>query len=607
MTVFDISVLKQRLDAHRGNPLILNLWEQLDAAGNDIDQILQIYAEAVPLLEAAIWADEINEGVTAQHQQMFQEMERLIAQRGEDDRHEIVIVIPVADRPRHLSNCLGSLLMLCRSFHYGGSTDGRFGKVSVIVADDSKEPGNTHRHRIIADHFDRMGLPTEYFGLDEQLGLLAKLPAELRLRLTRLIGDVLQPPFYHKGASIMRNIAYLKLNSLAKEKSKALFYFIDSDQEFQVTVPAADGDRNRYAVNYLYHLDRIFTNRDIGILTGKVVGDPPVSPSVMAGNFLEDVIAFLSQTAELDPRQDCRFHDNYQQTADDAAYHDMADLFGFKPTSGHFHYRCPLRTEHNHIDSFCHFADRLDHFFDGGHPTRKTYYEHLEVNSSVKLARTVYTGNYIFRPEALMYFIPFATLKLRMAGPTLGRIIQSEIEQRFVSANLPMLHKRTMEQTGESEFRPGIDREFNQVDLSGEFERQFFGDVMLFSIVRLTEIGFPNWTPGKQEIADTVKATEQQIYKKYMEKQRLITDRLNQLKKLFEQGSQWWHKMPELNRANHQIRNFIRNIEHNFGSDAQAYRLIDSKGYKEKRLQQIADAIAEFKDDRAAWNEALKQ
>ena len=65
----------------------------------------------------------------------------------------------------------------------------------------------------------------------------------------------------------------------------------------------------------------------------------------------------------------------------------------------------------------------------------------------------------LLTPATLRSFIPFAGLQLRIAGPVLGRLVQAGSGPAFASANLPLLHKRTEEQTGQSEFRPGIDRE----------------------------------------------------------------------------------------------------------------------------------------------------
>ena len=98
-----------------------------------------------------------------------------------------------------------------------------------------------------------------------------------------------------------------------------------------------------------------------------------------------------------------------------------------------------------------------------------TPYRHVDVQASLTPARTVYTGNYVLSPGALKYFIPFAGLQLRMAGPVLGRLIQTSSGEAFVSANLPLLHRRTVEEKGGAEFRPGVNRSTPLVDLSGEF------------------------------------------------------------------------------------------------------------------------------------------
>ncbi len=334
----------------------------------------------------------------------------------DDEYYNFVVVIPVADRPRHLESCLDSLLELCRRFNYGGFDGGCYRKISVVIADDSKEPANIESHQTIVDQFNRRGLRSHYFGQSEQLQQTSRLKRNLQSAADRIIGNTDPAAYYHKGASMMRNITYLKLREWDRGSDDTLFYFIDSDQEFKVKMETPEGDRDRYAVNYFHSLNRIFRDTGAGILTGKVVGDPPVSPSVMTANFLEDVTAFLEQISAIDTSTPCSFHQKNLPATNDAAYHDMADLFGFKQTATPFRYRCTLRGEHNHLDCFNHFASKLNRFFDGEHPTRKSYYSDDDLLAGIQSARTIYTGNYIFKPEYLDYFIPFAALKLRMAG-----------------------------------------------------------------------------------------------------------------------------------------------------------------------------------------------
>jgi hypothetical protein len=325
----------------------------------------------------------------------------------------------------------------------------------------------------------------------------------------------------------------------------------------------------------------------------------------MAGTFLDDIITFLHRMAATKPDLPCQFHNQSQQKEYDAAYHDMADLFGFKPVSEAYHYRCGLGGEHNHAKCFADFSCKLKQFFYGEHPTRKSYFNHEEPVSDIKPARTIYTGNYLFNADGLKYFIPFARLKLRMAGPVLGRIIKSECNDHFVSANLPMLHNRTVEDTGKSEFRSGINSEHNKVDLSGEFERQFFGDVMLFSMEKLTAMGYPDKSVPEQQIIQTLESTEQDIRQQYAAKQVQIQEKLQLMKSIFLDSNNWWNTANGMEPAIMNFMAFINNIEQNFGDASHCYELIDSDVNRNKRFKQMLEAIIEYPANREAWKSIL--
>lgn len=571
----------------------------------NIDELIDAWLSRIRDIEKALWADEPGASLLDSYHAAFQQMEQLIALKGHDDRHNFVIVIPVADRPQHLKSCLDSLLHLCRSFGYGGFSNHRYQKVSVIIADDSMDADNITRNKAIADDCQAQGIATRYFGLSEQLDQMESLTEAAKKALSRILGDTNREAFYHKGPSITRNIAYLKLSEMRCGAEKTLFYFIDSDQEFQVKVSTAVGDRILYATNYFYCLDRIFSSTDATILTGKVVGDPPVSPSVMAGNFLEDVICFLHQIAACDPSRPCQFHNARQHDDDEAFYHDMAALFGFKPTQEPVQYHCSIAGVHDNSRCFSHFSSKLNRFFYGAHPTRKTYYRHEDIMASVRPARTIYTGNYVFKPEGLKHFIPFATLKLRMAGPVLGRLIQSEIGDGFVSANLPMLHKRTVRATGQSEFRPGIAADITTIDLSGEFERQFYGDVMLFTVEKLSAMGYPRLSLSHEAIVEALESTHETLRQQYNEKRLVIREKLDFLKALIHGQKNWWNPSPAHAEAVSNFRAFMDNIEHNFGDNSPCYDLINSCSNKAKRHAGMVEAIARYAEDGKAWGELL--
>ena len=199
-----------------------------------------------------------------------------------------------------------------------------------------------------------------------------------------------------------------------------------------------------------------------------------------------------------------------------------------------------LHGPHDHAACLTGFAQRLNHFFDGEHPTRATPYRHMDVAASMTPARTVYTGNYVLSPAALRYFIPFAGLQLRMAGPVLGRLIQASSGDAFVSANLPLLHRRTVAEKGGSEFRPGVDRSAALVDLSGEFERQFFGDVMLFTVIELVARGYPEQLPARSDLRAQLLATEASMRAHYAELRQRVSTRLDALEVVLSDPGCWW-------------------------------------------------------------------
>ncbi|MCB1737757.1 MAG: hypothetical protein KDI42_06505, partial [Gammaproteobacteria bacterium] len=504
----------------------------------------------LPTLEAQLWRDGATPAAIAAYRDAL----------PETARHDFIVVIPVADRPGHLRSMLDSLLAQCRLFKYGGVEAGRFRKVRALIADDSAQTDNIIANQALAEEFTALGLGTEYFGAVEQQRCLAALPDREALR--NVLGAGADHP--HKGASVSRNLAYLRLAELATPNQ--LFFFADSDQQFRVRIPDAGRGRDVDGISYFHTLDRIFASGEVDILTGKVVGDPPVSPAVMVGNFLDDVLLFLNELQTLAASAPCRFHGESARQANDAAYHDMADLFGFKRAQA-FRYRCTLHGAHDHRDCLAGFAAHLDRFFDGEHPTRLSHFEYSGPLTTTASARTVYTGNYVFNPAGLEYFIPFATLKLRMAGPVLGRLIKARLGARFVSANLPLLHTRTTQSTGQAEFRPGVDRIRTEVDLSGEFERQFWGDVMLFTIERLIADGYPDADLEAAVIPTTIDAVIGEMQARYNRRQQATMARLAQIRIVFAGLPDEWR---DNRAAQRQFGNFIANIEANFSAPIDA-------------------------------------
>ncbi|MFV2004608.1 MAG: hypothetical protein ACC650_05340 [Gammaproteobacteria bacterium] len=602
-------------DACIKNPDIENIIKQLSKSTDDkaITRVISLFKKTLNQLEQDIWEGVPVEETIEQYQNTFKTLEKLYPLKSSDKRYAFKIVIPVADRPQHLKQCLNSLLTLCRNYEYGGIKNKQFCKVSVLIADDSRQKNNIESHKDYCTEFTNSGLKTEYFGLDEQLRLISNLSTADH-SLASIVSDVKTikdtAEFSHKGASIMRNITYLKLqHDFLKNTSteNTLIYFIDSDQEFCIN--SSQSDKKYYAINYFHYLNEIFNAQKITVLTGKVVGDPPVSPSVMAGNFQQDVQNFLNTIADMAPGSTCQFHQHQNDSKDDAAYHDMADLFGFSQQGRKFKYHCTLQDKHNNADCFNEFSKKLGHFFFGEHPTRKTFFNFDSGFSETVPARTVYTGNYVIKPEALTHFIPFATLKLRMAGPVLGRILKAEIPHQFVSANLPMLHNRTVLSMGQSEFRSGVDTKKENIDLGNEFIRQFYGDVMLFTVEQITDAGFPQKPLAKNTIQTVLNQTYQNIKTTYIEKHNTILELRSAIHQQLSDKKSWWNSplenMSEIDSSLSNFNAFLDNIHSNFSEDSNAYQQITVSTNAKKYLDEILNAILSYNDDMKIWKKTL--
>ena len=603
-------ILDQYLNQYSKNNQLQTIKNRLQSSQpDDIEKLITYYNSAIPIIEELIWKSEITDSELANYQSLFHEYEQHIQNNPiADSRYHFIIAIPVADRPQHLEACLNSILSLCDKYSYGGFTDGCYQKIQVLIADDSKQAENIKINQKLAQTFSHKGLTVIYFGQQEQRHIICQLKSSDTENIT---GNFTAENFYHKGASITRNITYLKLQQLQNNNEQTLYYFIDSDQEFQVNIATNEGGgpgyKEYYALNYFYYLNKLFTDKKISMLSGKVVGDPPVSPAVMAGTFLDDLILFIQRISRFEPDQACDFHNAGTSRMGDAAYHDMAELFGFKGNIDAYDYHCPLTHSHNNTECFSHFSSRLSQFFDGEHPTRKSFYEYKNTLDDIQSARTVYTGNYIFKPENLKYFIPFAKLKLRMAGPVLGRIIKAELGEQFISANLPMLHKRTLESTGQSEFRPGVEHKQKRIDLSGEFKRQFFGDVMLFSIIDICKTESPVKQPDTETLCRIIDKNILSMQENYALKHREIMNKLETFKDILNNSAHWLNNKKETELTKNNFMNFINNIEFNFGQNAKIYAIINSEETIEKYRTSISEAILNYSKDRSVWESILSK
>ncbi|MFK5985322.1 MAG: hypothetical protein QM479_07830 [Pseudomonadota bacterium] len=575
---------------------------------NDQASLLCLYDQTYPIVENFLWEADNFDKVLEIYQSLFREQELILSQSAIDNRYDFILSITIADRPKHLNTCLESIFQLCKQYAYGGKNNGFYSKITVVIVEDSKEQIHIQEDIKLAEQYCKKGLKVHHYGQLEQYQLMLEIPTELRQQVSSIIGDPARENFYLKGQAITRNLSYLKALQLSKQKQSQpmLYFFVDSDQLFQVNLPAQDGDRAVCALNYFYYINRIFNENNIAMLTGKLVGDPPVSPSVMAVNFMDDVIAFLQQLSDYKSLQECQFHPQSRVKPSDAAYHDMAQLFGFEGHKQSYDYCCPLNSEHDHIACLKSFADRINYFFFGEHLTRKTYFSYSAPLTDIQPARTIYPGNYITTLDGLKYIIAFGKLRLRMSGPTSGRLIQAEIQEKFACSNLPMLHTRTLQTHFKDEFRPGVEDNIENIDLSDEFERQFFGDLMLFSVASLSKEGLASEDFNQQILSKTFKIVEQELLDLYENKHQNVKLKCQQLSGLVNKQQHWWNKDKVAAPSVCQLQQFIKNIQFNFGEHSTAYQQILSPQHRQKRVDSMIEALLNYHRDRSAWDQMLQ-
>lgn len=505
---------------------------------------------------------------------------------------DFLIVIPVADRPRQLQRCLHSLAALCRI-----QADGR--RVEVLVLEDSLALEHRSAHQGLCQQFSQDALLCHYLDLDGQYVLRQALAD--RPELDTLLGDAPWPWAGHKGASLTRNLGYLRLMQMLPDFNAPLIWFVDSDQEFAVVQQGPHGVQGqRLQLPYFDELERLFADPQLQIVTGKVVGDPPVSPAVMAGTCLQDLKAFVADLACCVPEDDCSFHGREVRNATDAAYHDMADLFGFAGQIQPFGYECPVQGLHDHGACLDAATASLAAFFDGVHPSRRSWYQPDAGALSVQPARTLYTGNYVMDARGLEHCIPFASLGLRMAGPTLGRLLRARLGPGFASANLPLLHRRALEQEAKAECRPGVSWQSTEVDLSGEFQRQILGDLMLFTVEHLVGQGYPDQVPNAKQLDARLESVIEDMQTKYSSQAAANLAQVAALRVAWRGPGVWWQTLAG-DDIHQRMESFLSNLERTFASHTGLFQ------HRDLWRAQLRVALLDYPGAQRAWRRLVGQ
>jgi len=145
-----------------------------------------------------------------------------------------------------------------------------------------------------------------------------------------------------------------------------------------------------------------------------------------------------------------------------------------------------------------------------------------------------------------------------------------------------------------------------RVDVSNEFERQFFGDLMLFSTEALVKRADVTRPFARDVIEAVIAQKEAELLALYQQKHDAIVDKNRQLNALVFGAGHWWlhagEHSPALAHALRQVRAFIDNIDRNFGDHAPAWRQIQSAEHRATRKRQIVDALMNYRAERDAWD-----
>jgi hypothetical protein len=134
--------------------------------------------------------------------------------------------------------------------------------------------------------------------------------------------------------------------------------------------------------------------------------------------------------------------------------------------------------------------------------------------------------------------------------------------------------------------------------MSGEFERQFYGDVMLFSVEKLApEDGLCR--PASADFSRTLDETRTGMLARYNERQQAILDKLGRLEMLLDDHSIWWH-----NKAAG-FRQFAANVRRNFGDASSGHARINDTADWTQWRGKLLDTLTHYAEDRAAWSQLL--
>jgi hypothetical protein len=134
--------------------------------------------------------------------------------------------------------------------------------------------------------------------------------------------------------------------------------------------------------------------------------------------------------------------------------------------------------------------------------------------------------------------------------------------------------------------------------MSGEFERQFYGDVMLFSVERLAA----ECRLASTDFAQTLDETRTEMLERYNARQQVILHKLDDLEARLADPTRWWNRSPELAVG---FRQFAANVRRNFCTASSGHTRINDMANWAQWRGRLLDALAHYAEDRTAWSRLL--
>lgn len=387
----------------------------------------------------------------------------------------IWIVVAYCRRPRALARLLRSLRVELRRTGRSGSD------ITVLIFED----GGPQRDEVAAtiDLYDHAGgLSMRYISMDEADRALHAAGIRWNAHTRLLFGG---EGASSRGAQATANVAKVFLRRVLGVDRRDVIWHIDSDEEFggAVLTPANRIGRRDGLFDYFGSLEAILDQHPESLVSLKVTGDPPMSPSVMSASLMGDLCAAMSMNwSDLSCRAlDVRHYDN-----DLYPYYDIGTVRRLRTRELPAVYPPALGEED---DSPRALVAALSRHVFGVHATRPILYHprgtlldrETGVDRRVEGSDIINPGNVVYRSAGLQYPYPLAGLRLRMGGPLAG-IMTEMLEPGVVKrAFLPLYHNRAP-RTEVPEYRAGVTSAASGVDGTEEARRQILGDVLLHAV-----------------------------------------------------------------------------------------------------------------------------